>query len=248
MSRARWLFVMIFMASSLLAFGARAAGAQSPTAIAIPTATAEGCDQVPAYLETRQQIMDEFLVDLESVFPSVATPIMENGDQLFSAILTMTPEQAIALAQAYDAAAIKIAKVAVPPVAEFYNELQVQLYRLSADVFEEAGRSDLLAAGAMFEDQLVAIGNAVALAGAAATGVCPAFGDVVSSIKPKQDITCSNQHIRMRARYCAPNQDRPGHLVRAVLNARGKSRSEVEWTPTFRRTVLVVAGGALPDD
>ena len=179
MSKHRILFVMIMMVLSLLGVGARSVGAQSPTAIAIPTATAEGCDQVPAYLETRQRIMDEFLVDLESVFPEVATPIMENGDQLFGAILTMTPEQATALAQAYDVAAEKIAKVEAPPVAKFYNDLQVQLYRLSADVFEEAGTSDLTTAGAMFEDELVAMGEAVALTGAAATGVCPAFADVV---------------------------------------------------------------------
>ena len=50
------------------------------TAIAIPTATAEGCDQVPAYLEARQQIMSEFLSDLESVFPDVATCVtIEEG-------------------------------------------------------------------------------------------------------------------------------------------------------------------------
>jgi hypothetical protein len=167
------------MASSLLVFGARTAEAQSPTAIAIPTATAEGCDQVPAYLEARQQIMDEFLLDLESVFPQVATPVMENGDQLFVAISTMTPEQALALAKAYDTAAGKIEKVDVPAVAGFYNQLQVDLYRLSADVFEEAATTDLTRAGQKFNDQLVAMGEAVILSGAAATGVCPAFGDVV---------------------------------------------------------------------
>lgn len=178
-SKVRMLFVMMMMASSLLALGARAAGAQSPTAIAIPTATAEGCDRVPAYLEARQQIMNEFLVDLEAVFPQVATPIMENGQALFSAIMTMTPEQATGLAKAYDTAADKIEKIETPPVATFYNDLQVQLYRLSADVFEETANTDLTTAGALFNDQLVAMGQAVGLAGAAATGVCPAFGDVV---------------------------------------------------------------------
>ncbi len=65
------------------------------------------------------------------------------------------------------------------PSRAFYNDLQVQLYRLSADVFEEAGKSDLSTAGAKYQDQLVAMGEAIDLAGAAATGVCPAFGDVV---------------------------------------------------------------------
>ena len=179
MSKVRLLFAIVMIGSSLLVMGARTAEAQSPTAIAIPTATAEGCDQVPAYLEARQQIMNEFLADMEAVFPQVATPIMENGDQLFDAIVAMTPEQATAMAKAYDAAADKIEKVDAPPVAQFYNDLQVELYRVSADVFEEAGKSDLTSAGAKFQDQLVAIGDAVVLAGAAATGVCPAFGDVV---------------------------------------------------------------------
>jgi hypothetical protein len=178
-SKVRLLFVMAIMASTLLALGARTAEAQSPTAIAIPTATADGCDQVQTYLEARKQIRDEFLVDLESVFPQVATPMMENGDQLFAAITTMTPGQATGLAKAYDNAADKISKVDAPPVAKFYNDIQVELYRLSADVFEEMGKSDLKTARDKFEDQLVAIGEAVGLAGAAATGACPAFGEVV---------------------------------------------------------------------
>jgi hypothetical protein len=178
-SKVRLIFTMVMMVSSLLVLGARTTEAQSPTAIAIPTATAEGCDQVPAYLEARQQIMNEFLADMEAVFPQVATPIMENGDQLFGAIVAMTPEQATDLAKAYDTAADKIEKVAAPPVGQFYNDLQVELYRVSADVFEDAGKTDLTSAGEKFQGQLVAIGDAVVLAGAAATGVCPAFGDVV---------------------------------------------------------------------
>lgn len=179
-SRFRLVFVMMVMVSSLLAMGTRAATAQSPTAIAIPTATAEGCDQVPAYLEAREQVRNAFLADLESVFPQVATPVMEHGDQLFGAITNMTPEQATALAQAYDTAADEIEKIEAPAVASFYNELQVQLYRLSADVFEEAGKSGLVAAGATFNDQLVSMGDAIGLAGAAAVEVCPAFADVVT--------------------------------------------------------------------
>jgi hypothetical protein len=178
-SKVRLSIVMAIVASALFALGARTAEAQSPTTIAIPTATAEGCDQVPTYLEARKQILAEFLVDLEAVFPQVATPIMDNGDQLFAAITTMSPEQATGLAKAYDSVADKIAKVDAPPVAKFYNDIQVELYRLSADVFEEMGKSDLKTARDKFEDQLVAIGEAVGLAGAAATGVCPAFGEVV---------------------------------------------------------------------
>ena len=179
MSKVRFVLVMVLVATSLLVLGASSATAQSPTAIVIPTATAEGCDQVPAYLEVRQQIMSEFLVDLEAVFPDVATPIIENGDQLFIAITGMTPEQATSLAKAYDTAADKIERIEAPEVAKFYNELQVQLYRLSADVFEDAGKTSLTEAGEKFNDQLVAMGEAVVLSGAAATGVCPAFGDVV---------------------------------------------------------------------
>jgi hypothetical protein len=178
-SKFRYLLLMALLVSSLSIFELRSAGAQSPTAIAIPTATAEGCDQVPEYLEARQRIMNEFLADLEAVFPHVATPIMENGDQLFGAIMTMTPEQATALAQAYDTAATKIDEVDATPVADFYNGLQADLYRLSAKVFEEVGKSDISTAGQKFEAELIAMGEAVGLAGAAATGVCPAFGDVV---------------------------------------------------------------------
>lgn len=170
----------MIMVSSLLVLGARSAEAQRPTEIVAPTATAEGCDQVPQYLEARKQIMNEFLVDLEAVFPQVATPIMEHGNELFDAIATMTSEQATALAQAYDTVADKIEKIDAPPVAKFYNDLQVQLYRLSADVFEEVGKSDMTTAGEKFNDQLVAVGDAITLAGSGATSVCPAFGDVVT--------------------------------------------------------------------
>ncbi len=179
MKNIRFLFVMIFLASSLLVLEVRATDAQSPTAIAIPTATAEGCDQVPAYLEVRQKIMTELLTDMEKIFPNVATPIMENGDQLFGAIMSMTPDQSIDLAKAYDSVANKIYQIDTPAVAMFYNDLQVQLYRLSADVFGEMSTSDLTTAGDKFGDQLGAMGEAVDLAGAAAAGVCPGFADVV---------------------------------------------------------------------
>lgn len=188
MSRIRLLFAMVMMASSLLVLGGRGVEAQRPTEIVVPTATAEGCDQVPAYLEARTKIMNEFLVDLEAVFPQVATPIMEHGDQLFDAIVVMTPEQAVGLAKAYDTVADKIEKLETPPVATFYNDLQVELYRLSADVFEEAGKTDLSTAGQKFNDQLVAIGEAVDAAGDAATGVCPAFADVVTLDKTQASL------------------------------------------------------------
>ncbi len=174
------IVVLLVMASSLLMMGARATSAQSPTAIAIPTATAEGCEDVAAYLKERQRIMRELLVDMEAIFPQVATPIMEHGDELFVAVFSMTPDQANALAQAYDQTADKIAQIEAPPVAAFYNSLQVDLYHLSADVFKETGKTDISTAGDKFEGQLTEMGNAVLLAGAAATGVCPAFGDVVT--------------------------------------------------------------------
>lgn len=188
MKKIRFLFVMIFLASSLLVLGERATVAQSPTAIAIPTATAEGCDQVPDYLESRQKIMNELLTDMESIFPNVATPILENGDQLFGAMMTMTANQSIELAKAYDSVANKIDQIDPPAVAAFYNDLQVQLYRLSADVFEEMSTSDLTAAGDKFGDQLGAMGEAVGLAGTAATSVCPAFAEVVEFDKTQATI------------------------------------------------------------
>src|SRR5215204_1599775 len=125
MSQVRWLIAMVVMVTSLLSLGMQVGSAQSPTPIVIPTASPVGCDQVPAYLEARQQIMNELLADLETVFPDVATPIMDNGDQLFVAISTMTSEQAVELAKAYDAAADKIEKIETPAVASFYNTLQV---------------------------------------------------------------------------------------------------------------------------
>lgn len=176
----RRLLVIVLMLSLSVSLGTRMAAAQSPTAIVVPSPTAEGCDQVPAYLEARQKIMDEFLLDLENVFPDVATPVMEHGDQLFGAIMSMSPEQAMGLAKAYDTVADKIEQIEAPPVADFYNDLQVQLYRLSADVFEETSTSDLSSAGEKFNDQLVAVSDAVDAAGAAATGVCPAFAEVVT--------------------------------------------------------------------
>lgn len=179
MRRVRWLFVLGLLLTSLLTLGAQVGSAQSPTPIVVPTAPLRGCEQVPVYLDARKQIMDEFLADLEAVFPTVATPIMENGDQLFVAVSTMTPEQATELAMAYDTVADKIEKIEAPAVASFYNTLQVDLYRLSADVFEEVGRTSLTEASETFNDQLVAMGEGVRLAGEAATAACPAFAEVV---------------------------------------------------------------------
>ncbi|MCA9860623.1 MAG: hypothetical protein KC438_12920 [Thermomicrobiales bacterium] len=179
MMRFRLLCVMVVGAAAMFGAGGRAIDAQSPTPITISSPTAEGCEQVPAYLEARQKVFEELLIDMESVFPAVATPILEHGDELVVAMFGMTPEQFIALAKAYDDAADKIEKIDAPPVADVYNDLQVQLYRLSADVFEEAASTGLNAAGDTFNDQLVAVGEAVGAAGQAATSVCPAFAEVI---------------------------------------------------------------------
>lgn len=155
------------------------AAAQSPTAIAVPSPTSEGCDQVPAYLQQRQEIFDALIADLTAIFPDVATPITEHGPELLTAMMSMDSKQLEELAKAYDAAADKIEATDAPPVATFYNGIQVQIYRLSADLFADAATSGLAEAGARFADQLTALGEASSAAGAGATSVCPAFDKVV---------------------------------------------------------------------
>jgi hypothetical protein len=179
-TRLRTIGALLLVAVSLtITLGPELVAAQSPTAISVPSPTAEGCNQVPEYLQARQQIFDEMIVGMSSVFPNVATPIMEHGDELFAAMIAMAPEQFEALAKVYDNAAGKIEEIEAPAVAAFYNGLQVQVYRLSADVFQEAAKSGLSNAGTVYQDQLVAIGEAIGTAGEGATSVCPAFADVV---------------------------------------------------------------------
>lgn len=163
----------------MVALGAQSVGAQSPTPINVPSPTAEGCDQVPAYLEARQKIFDEVLTGMGAIFPDVATPITSHGDELFAAMLMMTPEQFTALAKVYEHAASEIEKIEAPAVAAYYNGLQAQLYRLSAKVFEEAATVGLTGVSAELQAELGALGEGIGTSGAAATSFCPAFADVV---------------------------------------------------------------------
>ncbi len=179
MERIRWLFASLMIASAMMTVGAGAVAAQTGTPITVPTATANGCDKVPAYAEMRQKIMDELIANIGMVFPGVATPITEHGDQLAVAMMIMTPEQLGRLAQLYDDTSKKIGELAVPEIAFFYNQQVEELYRVSALAFAEAKASDLATAGQRFGAQLGALGAAIGEYGASATAVCPAFAEVV---------------------------------------------------------------------
>ena len=168
------------MISIFTVIGAGVVSAQSPTPITIPTPTSEGCDQIGVYLEARQTIFDEMILGMEAVFPNVATPMVEHGNELVGAMMMMTPDQYLALAKVYADAADKIEKVETPAIAMFYNNIIVETYRVSAKVFEEAAATDLSTAGTKYSAQLIALGPIVESYGTAATAVCPAFADVVT--------------------------------------------------------------------
>lgn len=180
MNRIRWVFAALVLATMVTIAGASQASAQGATPISVPTPTAAGCDQIPAYLEARQKIMDEMLTGLGVVFPTVGTPVIEHGDDLFAAMMAATPEQMQALGDLYNQIAAKIEKVKTPEIAVFYNGQVVALYRVSGATFIEAGKTDLATAGTKYTDQLNAIAAAIDSYSTAATAVCPAFADVVT--------------------------------------------------------------------
>jgi hypothetical protein len=175
----RALAALVLLSMALIA-GIGSAGAQGATPISVPTPTAAGCGQIPAYLEERQKIMDEMLNGLGAVFPTVGTPVMEHGDDLFAAMMVATPEQYKALGELYNQTAEKIAKVKTPDIAVFYNDQVVVLYQLSGATFIEAGTTDLNTAGTKYTDQLTALAAAIQTYSTAATAICPAFADVVT--------------------------------------------------------------------
>lgn len=180
MNRIRWVFAVLVLVSMVTIAGARSAGAQGATPISVPTPVAAGCDQIPAYVQERQKIMDDLLNRIAAIFPDVATPVADHGDQLLIAMMAMTPEQTTRLGQLYDELAGKLEKLDVPEIARFYNEQVVALYRASARTFEEAASSDLTTAGQKYGEQLGVIAAAVNDYGVAAVAICPAFSDVVT--------------------------------------------------------------------
>ena len=177
MYRMRWA-LMALVVCSLLAVVGIPASAQDATPISVPTPVSAGCDQIPAYAEARQKIMDEMLDGIAVIFPTVPTPIIDHGDELAIAMFAMTPEQTTSLGDLYDAIADKIEKLDVPGIAVFYNGQLVDLYRMSAETFHEAARTDLMTAGQKYSMQIGTIGIAVSDYGQAATTVCPAFAAV----------------------------------------------------------------------
>ncbi|MGC4047626.1 MAG: hypothetical protein QM758_27850 [Armatimonas sp.] len=176
----RLLLVLLSLTGVLAIVGSPTASAQGATPISVPSPATAGCDQIGAYVEARQKIMDELLADIAGVFPDVATPITEHGAELGAAMLAMTPEQTGKLAEAYRAAADKIEKLDVPEIAAFYNDQIVVLYRTSGQAFEEAKTSDLMTAGEKYGDQLGAVANAIFTYGNAAVAICPGFADVLT--------------------------------------------------------------------
>jgi hypothetical protein len=178
--RTRFLFLAMLMISMFSVIGSGSVSAQSPTPITIPTPTSEGCDQIGVYLDARQKIFDEMILGMEAVFPDVATPLVDHGDELVGAMMMMTADQYLALAKVYSDAADKIEKVDAPAIAKFYNDIIVETYRVSAKVFEEAAATDLNTAGVKYSAQLIALGPIIETYGTAATAICPAFADVVT--------------------------------------------------------------------
>ncbi len=179
MSYIRWGMTALVLAAMMTIAGIGSASAQGATPISVPSPTAAGCDQVPAYAEARQKIMDELLSGLSAIFPDVATPVLEHADQLTGAMFMMTPDQTRQLGELYDGIGQKIEKLDAPEIAKFYNEQVAALYRLSGKTFEEAATTDLMTAGQKYSEQLGAIAVAVGDYGAAAVVVCPAFTAVV---------------------------------------------------------------------
>lgn len=179
MIRLRWVLAALVLISMMAVAGVGSASAQGATPISVPSPTAAGCEQVPAYAEARQKLMDELLSGISAIFPDVATPVTEHGDELTVAMFAMTPEQTRQLGELYDGIGEKLEKLDVPEIAKFYNEQVAALYRLSGKTFQEAATSDLMTAGQKYGDQLGAIAVAVSDYGAAAVVVCPAFTAVV---------------------------------------------------------------------
>jgi hypothetical protein len=179
MNRIRWAFAALVLVSMVAIAGARPTTARGATPISIPTPTSAGCDLIPVYVEQRQKIMNDLLNGIAAIFPDVATPVTDHGDQLLTAMLAMTPEQTTKLGELYEDLAGKLEKLDVPEIAQFYNVQVVALYRTSARTFAEAAGSDLMTAGQKYGEQLGAIGAAVNDYGMAAIVVCPAFADVV---------------------------------------------------------------------
>lgn len=178
MHRIRSLFAILIIASLALTTSAQMATAQTASPIAVPTVTSTGCDQIPAYVEARQKIMKDMLIGLEVIFPTVATPIADHGDQLVGAMMVMTAEQAGRLGKLYDITADEIARLDVPEIARFYNQQVADLYRMSGKVFAEAETTGLATAGEKYGQQLDAIATAMGLYGASAIAVCPDFAGV----------------------------------------------------------------------
>ena len=180
MNRIRFAFVALMLASMMVMVGLQATNAQDSTPISVPTATSEGCDQVSGYVEARKQIAEELLDGIASVFPTVATPVIDHGDELLAAMMVMTPEQTKQLGDVYDATAEKIEKMEnVPAIAQFYHEQIVALYRASAKTFHEAATTDLNTAGQKYSMELSAIATAIDTYGSSATAVCSDFADII---------------------------------------------------------------------
>jgi hypothetical protein len=179
MFRLRWVLVALVLMSMMTVLAGGSVSAQGATPISVPSPTAAGCEQVPAYAEERQKLMDELLSGISAIFPDVATPVTEHGDDLTIAMFAMTPEQTRQLGELYDGIAEKLEKLDVPEIAKFYNAQVAALYRLSGKAFEEAATTDLMTAGQKYGEQLGAVAVAVGDYGAAAVVVCPAFSAVV---------------------------------------------------------------------
>lgn len=178
MIRFRIALAMLMIVSAIATTGIATTRAQSATPISVPTATSAGCDQIPVYVEARQKIMDEMLLGIGIIFPTVATPIAEHGDQFLAAMMALTEKQASDLGKLYAVTADEIARLDVPEIAKFYNDHVAELYRLSGKVFTEAEFLGMAKAGEKYGEQLGALATAIGLYGASAIAVCPVFADV----------------------------------------------------------------------
>lgn len=145
----------------------------------VASPTAEGCDQIGAYIDELRGVTTSAKVLWKQSLPTLRyfdqMTDEESEDFLFGA----TPDELRRFAGFFDGVIALLEEVDVPPVAQAFHRQHVQGVRLAANMLRESATLGIFVAGLVYLDMIDESDALEDVQAQTALAVCPAFQEVI---------------------------------------------------------------------
>jgi hypothetical protein len=151
----------------------------SPTAVVVTPPTAEGCEDIDAYLAELQEAREASRDLWEAAYPGITFPSDMSDEAFLAFLLALSPSELNELADLYSMFAELVGDVDVPPVASAYHQARLDGAKVAASAIRDAATVGVISAFSRSTEELAAATALVNLHGQVALTVCPAFQQVL---------------------------------------------------------------------